>query len=162
VQAVLRHKQEHGSLAGFKGVKEVSPEEVLEVDCDVLVPAALENSITLNNVGKVRARIIVELANGPTTPGADQVLFETGAFLVPDILANAGGVTVSYYEWVQNQYGYSWTEGQVQDTLESTMKKAFREVYSAAERHGVDMRTGAYVLAVGRVAEATSVRGIFP
>jgi glutamate dehydrogenase/leucine dehydrogenase len=135
---------------------------VLEVDCDVLLPAALENSITLENVGRVRAPLIAELANGPVTPGADRVLFERGSLLLPDILANAGGVTVSYYEWVQNQYSYFWTEDRVRETLEQTMRTAFAGVYAEAERHRTDMRTGAYILAVGRVAEATRVRGIFP
>jgi glutamate dehydrogenase/leucine dehydrogenase len=135
---------------------------VLEVNCDILLPAALENSITLANVGRVRAPIIAELANGPVTPGADRILFDRGVFLLPDILANAGGVTVSYYEWVQNQYSYFWTEERVRETLEQTMRVAFAGVHAAAERYGTDMRTGAYILAVGRVAEATHVRGIFP
>jgi len=162
VQAALRHKAETNSLQGLKGAKEIAPLEVLEVDCDILMPSALENSITLANVGNVKARIIAELANGPTTPGADRELAERGVFLIPDILANAGGVTVSYYEWVQNQYSYFWTESQVNEALEKTMRAAFDAVHAIAQQHDTDMRTGAYILAISRVAEATSVRGIFP
>ena len=162
VGAALRHKAETKSLEGFPKTKEISPTDVLEVDCDILLPSALENSITLANVNRVKARIIAELANGPTTPSADRIFEESGVFLVPDILANAGGVTVSYYEWVQDQYSFFWSEDQINKTLEQTMRKAFRDVYDTAQRYQTDMRTGAYILAVARVAEATSVRGIFP
>jgi glutamate dehydrogenase (NAD(P)+) len=162
VQAALRHKAETGTVTGLHNTTPIPRDEVLEVDCDILCPAALENSITLANVERVRARIIAELANGPVTPGADRILFDRGVFLLPDILANAGGVTVSYYEWVQDQYSYFWTEDRVRETLEQTMRTAFAGVYAAAERFRADMRTGAYIVAVGRVAEATSVRGIFP
>ncbi|HEX7315598.1 MAG TPA: Glu/Leu/Phe/Val dehydrogenase [Pyrinomonadaceae bacterium] len=162
VQSALRHKSETGTIAGLHNAEPIPRDEVLEVDCDILCPAALENSITLANVGNVSARIVAELANGPVTPGADRVLFDRGVFLLPDILANAGGVTVSYYEWVQDQYSYFWTEERVRETLEQTMRTAFAGVYAAAERFRADMRTGAYIVAVARVAEATSVRGIFP
>jgi glutamate dehydrogenase (NAD(P)+) len=162
VQTALRHKAETGTVEGTPNTEPLPRDEVLEVDCDLLCPAALENSITLANVERVRARIIAELANGPVTPGADRVLFDRGVFLLPDILANAGGVTVSYYEWVQDQYSYFWTEERVRETLEQTMRTAFAGVYAAAERFRTDMRTGAYIVAVSRVAEATSVRGIFP
>ena len=162
VQAALHHKKATKSLAGLPGTKEISPEDVIEVDCDILLPAALENTITLANVGRVKAKIIGELANGPTTPGADEVLFDRGVFLVPDILANAGGVTVSYYEWVQDQNSFFWSESQINETLEQTIRTAFNSVYETAQRHSTDMRTGAYILAVDRVAEATKVRGIFP
>ncbi|HYY94603.1 MAG TPA: Glu/Leu/Phe/Val dehydrogenase [Pyrinomonadaceae bacterium] len=162
VQAALRHKAETGTVEGLANAQPIPRDEVLEVDCDVLLPAALENSITLANVGSVRASIIAELANGPVTPDSDRVLFDRGVFLVPDILANAGGVTVSYYEWVQDQYSYFWTEDRVRDTLEQTMRGSFASVYATAERYRTDMRTGAYILAVSRVAEATRVRGIFP
>jgi glutamate dehydrogenase (NAD(P)+) len=162
VQAVLRHKAETGVVEGAPNSERLSCDDVLAVDCDILLPASLENLITLDNVGRVRASIVAELANGPVTPGADRVLFERGVMILPDILANAGGVTVSYYEWVQDQYSYFWTEERVRETLEQTMRTAFAEVYSTAERHRTDMRTGAYVLAVNRVAEATRVRGIFP
>jgi glutamate dehydrogenase (NAD(P)+) len=162
IGAAQRHKDETKSLAGLAGTKEISPEDIVGVDCDILLPSALENAITLANVGQVKAKIIAELANGPTTPGADRVLEDQGVFLIPDILANAGGVTVSYYEWVQDQYSFFWSEKQINDTLEQTMSKAFNEVYATAQRYGTDMRTGAYILAVDRVAEATKVRGIFP
>ena len=162
VTAALKHKAVTNSLAGLAGTKEIAPEEIVTVDCDILLPSALENAITLANVGKVKAKIIAELANGPTTPGADRVLADEDVFLVPDILANAGGVTVSYYEWVQDQYSFFWSERQINDTLEQTMKSAFKSVHDTAKRYDTDMRTGAYILAVDRVAEATSVRGIFP
>ncbi|MFL6229346.1 MAG: Glu/Leu/Phe/Val family dehydrogenase [Pyrinomonadaceae bacterium] len=162
VHAALRHKAETKTLRGLANATEIAGDDVLTADCDVLLPSALENSITLRNVGGVKAQIIAELANGPTTPGADRVLADRGVFLVPDILANAGGVTVSYYEWVQNQYNYFWTEERVNETLEQTMRRAFADVYAKAQQFDTDMRTGAYVLAVGRVAEATRVRGIFP
>jgi glutamate dehydrogenase (NAD(P)+) len=162
VQAALRHKAETGTVEGMPNTQPIPRDEVLEVECDVLLPAALENSITLANVERVRASVIAELANGPVTPDSDRVLFDRGVFLVPDILANAGGVTVSYYEWVQDQYSYFWTEDRVRDTLEQTMRGSFASVYATAERYRTDMRTGAYILAVGRVAEATRVRGIFP
>jgi glutamate dehydrogenase (NAD(P)+) len=162
IQAALRHKKETTSLAGSPGTKAMAPEDVIAVDCDILLPSALENAITLANVGKVKAKIIAELANGPTTPGADEVLFKQGVFLIPDILANAGGVTVSYYEWVQDQNSFFWSESQINETLEQTMKTAFKSVHDTAQRYETDMRTGAYILAVDRVAEATRVRGIFP
>ena len=162
MQAALSHKTETGSLAGIPGTKEIAPEEIVGIDCDILLPAALENAITLSNVGRVKAKIIAELANGPTTPGSDQVLAKAGVFLVPDILANAGGVTVSYYEWVQDQYSFFWSENQINETLEQTMRTAFQSVHDTALRYNTDMRTGAYILAVDRVAEATRVRGIFP
>ena len=162
VPAALKHKAATSSLAGLSGIKEIAPDEIVTVDCDILLPSALENAITLANVGQVKAKIIAELANGPTTPGADRVLADEDIFLVPDILANAGGVTVSYYEWVQDQYSFFWSERQINDTLEQTMKSAFKAVHDTAKRYDTDMRTGAYILAVDRVAEATSVRGIFP
>jgi glutamate dehydrogenase (NAD(P)+) len=162
VRGALQHKEETGSLGGLSGAKEIAPDDVLEVDCDILCPSALENSITMKNVGKVKAKIIAELANGPTTPGADRVLEDNGVLLIPDILANAGGVTVSYYEWVQDQYSFFWSEDRINHTLEQTIGKAFHEVLEKAKYFGTDMRTGAYILAIDRVAEATRVRGIFP
>ncbi|HYY55958.1 MAG TPA: Glu/Leu/Phe/Val dehydrogenase [Pyrinomonadaceae bacterium] len=162
VQAALQHKRETGAVWGLANTREIECDAVLETDCDILLPSALENSVTLRNVERVKARIIAELANGPITPGADRVLADAGVFLVPDILANAGGVTVSYYEWVQDQYSYFWSESQINERLEQTMQTAFRSVHDTAERYRTDMRTGAYILAVDRVAEATRVRGIFP
>ncbi|HKR00550.1 MAG TPA: Glu/Leu/Phe/Val dehydrogenase [Pyrinomonadaceae bacterium] len=162
VEAALKHKAQMTCVRGLPDTKEISSEEVLGVDCDILLPSALENAITLENVGCVKAKIIAELANGPTTPGADRVLADAGVFLVPDILANAGGVTVSYYEWVQDLYSYFWSETEINNRLEQTMHAAFQSVYEKAEQFDTDMRTGAYILAVDRVAEATRMRGIFP
>ncbi len=162
VDAALRHKAQTTSVLGLQNTKEISSEDVLGIDCDILLPSALENAITLESVGRVKAKIIAELANGPTTPGADRVLAEQGVFLVPDILANAGGVTVSYYEWVQDLYSYFWSESEINNRLEQTMRTAFHAVYEKAQKFDTDMRTGAYILAVDRVAEATRMRGIFP
>ena len=156
VQAALKHKEETGALRGLANAKEIGPNDVLEVDCDILCPSALENSITLKNVGRVKAKIIAELANGPTTPGADRVFEDDGVLLIPDILANAGGVTVSYYEWVQDQYSFFWSEKRINQTLEDTMGDAFHKVNEKAKRYGTDMRTAAYILAIDRVAEATT------
>src|SRR2546421_1513420 len=162
VESALRHKSLTKALQGLSNTKEISSDDVLGVDCDILLPSSLENLITLETVGQVKAKIIAELANGPTTPGADRVFAEQGVFLVPDILANAGGVTVSYYEWVQDLYSYFWSEGEINNRLEQTMRAAFRSVHEKAQQFGPDMRTGAYILAVDRVAEATRMRGIFP
>ena len=161
-EVAIRHKEETGSLVGFKGCDSISNQELLELGCDVLVPAALENTITLENAEHIRAKIVAEAANGPTTPGADEILREKGTFVIPDILCNAGGVTVSYFEWVQDLYGFFWTEHEVNNYLERTMTTAFKDVHAASEKYRVDMRTGAYITAVARVAEATRVRGIFP
>ena len=160
--AVLKFKEENGSVVGFKGCDRVTNQELLELRCDVLVPAALENTITMENAEHIRAKIVAEAANGPTTPGADRILHERGIFVIPDILCNAGGVTVSYFEWVQDLYSFFWPEQEVNKYLERTMTSAFKEVHAAAEKYHVDMRTGAYITAVARVAEATRVRGIFP
>ncbi len=159
---VLAHKQETGSVVGFPGADQITNEELLQLDCDVLVPAALENQITMANAASVNAKIVAEAANGPTTPGADEILHDKGVFIIPDILANAGGVTVSYFEWVQDMQGFFWDEGEVNQQLEKIMIRAFHEVSQSAEKHKVHNRIGAYVLAVGRVAEATKVRGLFP
>ena len=162
IQAALNHKKETASLADLPGTTAMAPEDIIGVDCDILLPSALENAITLANVGTVKAKIIAELANGPTTPGADEVLDKEGVMLLPDILANAGGVTVSYYEWVQDQNSFFWSENQINEALEQTMRTAFNSVHATAQRYQTDMRTGAYILAVDRVAEATRMRGIFP
>ena len=159
---VLAHKQETGSVTGFPGADQITNEELLQLECDVLVPAALENQITRANAASVNAKIVAEAANGPTTPGADEILHDKGVFIIPDILANAGGVTVSYFEWVQDMQGFFWDEGEVNQQLEKIMIRAFHEVSQSAEKHKVHNRIGAYVLAVGRVAEATKVRGLFP
>jgi glutamate dehydrogenase/leucine dehydrogenase len=151
-----------GSIVGMPGTSPVSGMELLELDCDILIPAALENQITEANGSRVRARIVAEGANGPVTPAADRILYEKQVFLIPDVLCNAGGVTVSYFEWVQDLQGFFWDEAQVNQQLERIMKRAFQEVNELAEAQKTDRRTAAYVLAVKRVAEATKVRGLFP
>ena len=155
-------KQEHGTVVGFPGSDEVTNREILEVDCDILVPAALENQITKHNAANVKARIVAEAATGPTTPEADAILQDRGVFLIPDILCNAGGVTVSYFEWVQDMQSFFWTEARINESLKEIMDRAFEAVHSMSERHEVDMRTAAYMVAVARVAEATTLRGLYP
>ncbi|HEV2022013.1 MAG TPA: Glu/Leu/Phe/Val dehydrogenase [Terriglobales bacterium] len=162
VPAVVAHKHKTGSVVGFPGAEIISSEEVLELECDILVPAALENQITLANASRVKAKIVAEAANGPTTPGADTILHEKGILVLPDILANAGGVTVSYFEWVQDLQELFWDEEEVNRKLEKIMVKAFADVHSTASKYKVDMRTGAYILAIDRVATATRSRGIWP
>jgi glutamate dehydrogenase/leucine dehydrogenase len=159
---VLAHKEKTGSVKGYPGADTISNEKLLELQCDILVPAALENQIHAGNADRIKAKIVAEAANGPTTPAADEVLHKNGIFVIPDILANAGGVTVSYFEWVQGLYSFFWEEEEVNQKLEKIMKRAFHEVHRTAEKHDVHMRTAAYILAVGRVAEATRLRGIFP
>ena len=149
-------------LTGFPGASPLDPSALLELQCDVLIPAALENQITLRNADRIHARIVAEAANGPTTPAADEILRERGIFNIPDILCNAGGVTVSYFEWVQGLYSFFWDETMVNSQLEKVMVKAFADVYDTAQKYKVDMRTGANILAVGRVAEASTTRGLVP
>jgi glutamate dehydrogenase (NAD(P)+) len=155
-------KAEHGTVVGFPGADTVSNHELLESDCDILVPAALENQITRANAPKIRAKVIAEAANGPTTPEADEILFDRGIFVIPDILCNAGGVTVSYFEWVQDMQSFFWTESRINESLKEIMDRAFEAVLHMSERHEVDMRTAAYMVAVARVAEATTLRGLYP
>ncbi len=159
---VLAHKQKTGSVVGYPECEAISNEAILELECDILVPAALENQLTMDNAASVKAKIVAEAANGPTTPGADEILHDKGVYVIPDILANAGGVTVSYFEWVQDLQGFFWDEDEVNRQMEKIMIKAFHEVAGSAEKHKVPNRAAAYVLAVGRVAEATRVRGLFP
>ncbi len=158
----FRHKERAGTVVGMRGTSHISNEELLALKCEILIPAALENVITLGNADTIRAKIVAEAANGPTTPGADEVLERKGIFLLPDILANAGGVTVSYFEWVQDLQCFFWEEHEVNAKLELVMRRAFNDVYATSQKYRLDMRTAAYLLAVGRVAEATRVRGIFP
>jgi glutamate dehydrogenase (NAD(P)+) len=158
----LRYKQEHGTLHGYGGADPVTNEEILEIECDILVPAALESVITERNATRINTKMIAEAANGPTTPEADRILYDRGIIVLPDILANAGGVTVSYFEWAQNIQGYYWAEDEVNEKLERVMKRAFKDVYETSDIHTVDMRTAAYMLAISRVAEVTRLRGIFP
>ncbi|HMF89676.1 MAG TPA: Glu/Leu/Phe/Val dehydrogenase [Candidatus Angelobacter sp.] len=162
IPKVLAHKAKTGSVTHFPGSDPIAGEDVLELECDVLIPAALENQITLANANRVKASIVAEAANGPTTPGADRILYEKGIFVIPDILANAGGVTVSYFEWVQDLQEIFWDEEDVNRKLEKILGKAFGDVYDSARDYKVDMRTGAYILAVDRVVKATESRGIWP
>jgi glutamate dehydrogenase/leucine dehydrogenase len=159
---LLEHKERTGSVVGYPGSRTITNEELLEVKCDILVPAALENVITKENAPRIRARIIAEGANGPTTPEADEILHKNGVFVIPDILANGGGVTVSYFEWVQNLNREHWTYEEVNRKLEEKMVKAFHDVLNLSLKHQVHMRTAAYMLGVGRVAQAIAERGIFP
>ncbi len=158
-KAVVDHKNRTGSLAGFPGAEPISNEKSLELDVAVLFPSALENVITDRNAARIRAKIVCELANGPTTPEADEILAAGNVFVLPDFLANAGGVTVSYFEQVQNAYNYYWDLTLVHSRLEEKMTKAFHEVYAMRERHGGTMRDAAYLVSVSRVAEACKLRG---
>jgi len=157
---LMEHKQKTGTVVGYPGTKKIGTMDTLTVECDILVPAALENMITAKNAGDVKAKLIVEGANGPTTPDGDKILDDKEIMVIPDILANAGGVTVSYFEWVQNRMGYYWTEEEVDQRLERVMRKAFNDVHKQSDKHKVNMRYGAYALALGRVAEAMKMRGI--
>lgn len=156
---ILDYKEQTGSVVGFPGAQAVSNQEILEVDAEILIPAALENQITEENAGRIRARIVAEAANGPTIPEADEILHQRGVFVIPDFLCNAGGVTVSYFEWVQNQRGMPWELEDVHRRLDRKMTRAFTETLEASRRYRVDMRTGAYCVAIGRVAEAVRARG---
>jgi glutamate dehydrogenase (NAD(P)+) len=161
-QRVSAWKREHGTVVGFPGADPVSNTEILELDCEILVPAALENQITEHNAPSIKARVVAEAANGPTTPEADQILYDRGVFVIPDILCNAGGVTVSYFEWVQDMQSFFWTESRINESLHEIMDRAFEDVHHMSERHSVHMRTAAYMVAVARVAEATTLRGLYP
>ncbi len=158
----IRYKERSGTVVGMPGASRISNDELLTLKCDILIPAALENVITLHNADQIKAKIVAEAANGPTTPHADEVLHRKGILVVPDILANAGGVTVSYFEWAQDLQGYFWEENEVNARLEKVMRKAFADVHETMRKYHTHMRAGAYILAVGRVAEATLVRGLFP
>lgn len=158
-QALIDHKRETGAVVGFPSADNVTNEELLELDVDILAPAALENQITTQNVDRIKAKICAELANGPTTPDADDVLFGNGVYVIPDFLCNAGGVTVSYFEQVQNAYGFYWKEAAVHELLDEKMTAAFISVAEAASNYRVNNRMAAYIVAVGRVAEACKLRG---
>jgi len=162
MDSVQAAKEKKGTVGASGKGEKISNDELLELPVDILVPAALEGVITRRNAPRVKARIIAEAANGPTTPDADDILRKKGAVVIPDILANAGGVTVSYFEWVQDLYSFFWDPDMVRTQLQRTIRRAYEDVESTARRHDTDLRTGALMLAVGRVEEATRIRGIFP
>jgi len=160
--AVLAHKQETGALEGLRGAESITNEELLLLDCDVLAPCALEQVITSSNADQVKAKIIAEGANGPVTPAADEILDDRGVLILPDVLANAGGVVVSYFEWVQGLQEYFWKEPEVNSKLRDIVTRAFNETWQVAQDRDIAMRPASYGLAVGRVAEATITRGLYP
>ncbi len=158
----LRYKERSGTVVGMPGASRITNDDLLTMKCDILIPAALENVVTLHNADAIKARIIAEAANGPTTPHADEILARRGITVLPDILTNAGGVTVSYFEWVQNQEGLGWDIDEIRARLQKIMVRAFSDVVDTMRRHHVPPRHAAMILAVSRVAEATLVRGLFP
>jgi len=162
VEGLRNHKEKNGSVVGFPEAKAISGEEILETECTILIPAALENQITQKNASRISAKIVAEAANGPTTPQADEILFKNKILLIPDILANGGGVTVSYFEWLQNLRREYWTESDVNERLDKNISKAFADVYNTHKKHGVNMRKASTLLAIEKVAEATRIRGIWP
>lgn len=159
---VKAHYDKTGGVLDFKGADNITNEELLELDCDILLPCALEGVITQENAGRIKAKIIGEGANGPTSPAADKILHENGCFVIPDILANAGGVTVSYFEWVQALQSFFWSEREVNLKLRDIIEQAFEQTYQVHQERKVDMRTAAYILAVQTVASAHKVRGLYP
>ncbi|MEN6532532.1 MAG: Glu/Leu/Phe/Val dehydrogenase [Bryobacteraceae bacterium] len=162
VPKLMLHKEKTGTVVGFPGAEAITPEELLALECDILVPAALENTIDGSNAGAVKAKIVAEAANGPLTPEADEILGKNGTFVIPDILCNAGGVTVSYFEWAQNEQHLRWDLHEVNRRLEQVMMKAFNEVLEVQIERKVQMRTAANVIAIMRVVEATRIRGLYP
>jgi glutamate dehydrogenase (NAD(P)+) len=161
IAKMLDYARDHKTIEGFPGGEPIDNERLFALDADVLIPAALENQITAENAGGIRAKIVIEAANGPTTPDAHKLLHERGVFVVPDILANSGGVTVSYFEWVQDRYGYFWEEREVNERLERKMCEAFDDVLQTSLKYTVDLRTAAYVVAISRVGTVTRMRGMY-
>jgi len=162
VHTALRYSKEHGNLSGLPGTENVTNAELLELPCEILIPAALENQLTARNAARIQARLVVEAANGPTTPDAEAILYDKGVTIVPDILANAGGVTVSYFEWVQDLQRFFWDEAEINDRLETIMTRGYYAMRHKAKEQQTNLRMGAYLLAVARVAEATEMRGVYP
>ncbi|MDQ3044660.1 MAG: glutamate dehydrogenase, partial [Chloroflexota bacterium] len=160
--ALTRHKARTGSVTGFAGADDVSNDELLELDCEILIPAAMEGQLTEVNAPRIKATLIAEAANGPTSPEADSIFFDRGVLVLPDIFANAGGVTVSYFEWVQALQAFPWTEAEVNERLKKIMARSFEAVYETSIKHRVHLRTAALVRAIARVAEFTRLRGIYP
>src|SRR5262245_25541503 len=161
LEKLSAHVRQHQTVAGFADGDVLSNEQLFRLPVDVLIPAALENQITMDNAPDIRAKIVVEGANGPTTPDAHRHLHERGVLVVPDILANGGGVTTSYFEWVQDRYGYFWTEKEVNERLEAKMCEAFNAVLQTSLKYKVDLRTAAYLVAINRVATVTRMRGMY-
>lgn len=159
---ILKHKEKNGSVIGFPGSREITNDELLELDCDILIPSALEGQITQHNASKIKAKLIVEGANGPTSPEADKILHKNGIIVVPDVLANAGGVTVSYFEWIQNLMRYAWNIEEVNGKLNEKLTKSFNDVYEFYTSYDVDMRTAAMMLGVKRVVDSINVLGLWP
>jgi glutamate dehydrogenase (NAD(P)+) len=162
VGTLRKHKQKTGSVKGLSGAKPISNEDLLETECTILIPAALENQITKRNAGKINAKVVAEAANGPTTPDADDILYKNKILVIPDVLANGGGVTVSYFEWLQNLRREYWNENEVNERLDQNITKAFLDVYDIYEKYGINMRKASIVLAVNRVVEAIKIRGLWP
>jgi glutamate dehydrogenase/leucine dehydrogenase len=158
----MLHKERTGAVAGFPASQSITPGELLALDCDIFVPAALENAVYEDNAATVKAKIIAEAANGPLTPDADHILEDKGAFIIPDILCNAGGVTVSYFEWVQDEQHLFWDAQDVYNRLERVMKSAFNDVVKIRTERRVSMRAAANMLGIGRVTEAVKLRGLYP
>jgi len=161
IATMLDYAREHKKIDSFPGGESITNEDLFAMDVGVLIPAALENQITADNAGAIRAKIVIEAANGPTTPDAHKMLHERGIFVVPDILANSGGVTVSYFEWVQDRYGYFWEEEEVNARLENKMREAFDDVLQTSLKYTVDLRTAAYIVAISRVGTVTKMRGMY-
>lgn len=161
IDKLIAHVKQHKTVAGYADADQLGAKDVFKTDAEILIPAALEKQITIDNVNDIKAKLIVEGANGPTTPEAHQILHERGVFVVPDILANAGGVTTSYFEWVQDRHGYFWTEKEVNERLEVKMCEAFKVVLETAQKYKVDMRAAAYIVAINRVATVTKLRGMY-
>ncbi|CAN5822714.1 Glu/Leu/Phe/Val dehydrogenase [soil metagenome] len=159
---VAIHKRRTGSVSGFREAEDITNEEILEIDCEILIPAALEGQITSRNASRIKAQIIAEAANGPTSPGADTILFDRGILVLPDIFANAGGVTVSYFEWVQALQAFPWSEEQVNERLRDIMQRSYVSVLETSRKYGVHMRTAALVRAIDRIADFSRTRGIYP
>ena len=162
IPQALRYSKEHGTLPELPDTEAVSNEDLLELPCDILIPAALEKSDNARERARIKARLIVEAANGPTTPEAEHILYDRGIIIVPDVLANAGGVTVSYFEWVQDLQRFFWAEQEINHRLEAIMVRAYQAVRNKSHEQETNLRLGAYLLAVARVAEATELRGVYP
>jgi glutamate dehydrogenase (NAD(P)+) len=158
---MIDYARQNKTIDAFPGGESISNEELFKLDVDILIPAALENQVTIENASDIKAKILTEGANGPTTPDAHRLLHDRGVFVIPDILANSGGVTTSYFEWVQDRYGYFWEEDEVNTRLEKKMVEAFDDVLENSIKYKVDMRTAAYIVAISRVATVTKMRGMY-